>query len=111
MAWHAAPNPLARQARPLRLAILNAMTKVQLTLPLSRTLTDADFVSISRMHSVYGFMAVRFKPASNELFIEYDASRLTSKEVRASLEEHGLPVAAPPSPQAPPSRPADIAAG
>ena len=87
------------------------MTKVQLTLPLARTLTDANFVSISRMHSVYGFNIVRFKPATNELFIEYDASRLTSKEVRASLEEHGLPLAIPPTSDAPPSKPADLAAG
>jgi hypothetical protein len=75
--------------------MLNAMTKVQITFPLARPLTDPDFVSISRMHSVYGFMAVRFKPASNELFIEYDASRLSPKEVRASLEEHGLPLSDP----------------
>lgn len=83
------------QTRAGALAILNAMTKVQLTFPLARTLTDADFVNISRMHSVYGFMAVRFKPATNELFVEYDASRLNPKEVRASLEEHGLPVSPP----------------
>jgi hypothetical protein len=77
--------------------MLNPMTKVQLTFPLARPLIDPDFVSISRMHSVYGFFAVRFKPANNQLFVEYDASRLSPKEVRASLEEHGLPVAPPAS--------------
>jgi hypothetical protein len=87
------------------------MTKVQLTFPLSRQLTDADLVSISRMHSVYGFLAVRLKPAASQLFVEYDASRLSPKEVRASLEEHGLPIATPPAPQPTPAKPAEPAAG
>ena len=69
------------------------MTKVQTRFKLARALTEPDFVSISRMHSVYGFFAVRLKPSENELFVEYDASRLTPKEVRASLEQHGLPLA------------------
>lgn len=76
------------------------MTKVQLTFQFSRPLTEDDYVSISRMHSVYGFMAVRLKPGP-ELFIEYDASRLSPKEVRASLEQNGLPL----SPAEPPNAP------
>lgn len=70
------------------------MTKVQITFKLARPLNEPDLVSISRMHSVYGFMLVRLKPDTNELFVEYDASRLSPKEVRASLEEHGLPLVA-----------------
>jgi hypothetical protein len=77
------------------------MTKVQLTFKFSRPLEESDLVSISRMHSVYGFFAVRLNPSTQDLFVEYDASRLTPKEVRASLEEHGLPVA----PQAAPRPP------
>jgi hypothetical protein len=76
------------------------MTKVQVTFPLSRPLTESDLVSISHMHSVYGFLAVRLKPSGQELFIEYDASRLSRKEARASLEQNGLPIADPP-PNAP----------
>jgi hypothetical protein len=68
------------------------MTKVQLRLKLTRALTDKDLESISRMHAVYGFLAVRLRPSGDELFVEYDASRLSSKEVQASLEEHGIPV-------------------
>lgn len=68
------------------------MTKVQLTYTFSRPLTEDDLVSISRMHSVYGFFAVRLKPSGDALFVEYDASRLSPKEVRASLEQHGLPL-------------------
>jgi hypothetical protein len=53
------------------------------------------------MHSVYGFLALRLVPSGDGLFVEYDASRLTPKEVRASLEEHGIPLDNPPAPQAP----------
>lgn len=87
------------------------MTKVQLTFPLARPLTDADLVGISRMHSIYGFLAVRLKPAANQLFVEYDASRLSLKDVRTSLEEHGLPIAPPTAPTSPPANPAEPAAG
>ena len=69
------------------------MTKVQTSFKLSRQLSEPELVSISRMHSVYGFLAVRLKPSQDELFVEYDASRLTPKETRASLEEHGIPLA------------------
>lgn len=82
-------------------AILNAMTKVQITFKLARPLNEPDLVSISRMHSVYGFMMVRWKPESNELFVEYDASRLSPKEIRASLQEHGLPLTLPEPPREP----------
>lgn len=68
------------------------MTKVQITFKLSRPLNEADLVNISRMHSVYGFIIVRWKPEANDLFVEYDASRLSTAEVRGSLEQHGLPL-------------------
>lgn len=68
------------------------MTKVQTTFQLSRALEDKDFENISRMHSVYGMFATRLQPSGDELFIEYDASRLSLKEVRGTLEQHGLPI-------------------
>ncbi len=77
------------------------MTKVQLTFRFSRPLTEDDLVSISRMPAVYGFLMVRLRPSQDELFVEYDASRLSPKEVRASLEEHGIPLAPPASPKPP----------
>ncbi len=79
------------------------MTKVQIKFKLSRALSEPDLVSISRMHSVYGFNAVRLNQAASELLIEYDASRLSRKEVRASLEQHGLPVVFEPSPASVPA--------
>lgn len=82
------------------------MTKVQVTFPLTRPLTDTDLNRISHMHSVYGFNAVRLKPSGDALFVEYDASRLTPKEVRGSLEKNGLPIGPPvPPPEVPKPEP------
>ncbi|MBV8071164.1 MAG: hypothetical protein JO270_14745 [Acidobacteriaceae bacterium] len=68
------------------------MTKVQATFKLTRPLTDDDLKQISHMHSVYGFMAVRVAPSGQELFVEYDFSRLSEKEVLGSLQQNGIPV-------------------
>lgn len=67
------------------------MTKVQTTFKLSRELDEKDLKNINRVHAVYGFFAARVQPG-NQLFVEYDAARLSLKEVRGTLEEHGLPV-------------------
>jgi len=68
------------------------MTKVQATLKLSRHLTDNDLKNISRIHSIYGILAARVLPSGDELFVEYDASRLSRKDVKGILDEHGLPL-------------------
>ncbi|HZS54174.1 MAG TPA: hypothetical protein VFA65_07205 [Bryobacteraceae bacterium] len=68
------------------------MTKVQCTFKLSRELNDEELKKISRIHAVYGILAVRLMPAE-QLFIEYDASRLTPKEVEGTLDENGIPLA------------------
>ena len=82
--------------------MLRPMTKVQTTFQLSRPLNDTDAARIARIHSVYGFLAVRLAGSGDKLFVEYDASRLTPKEVRGSLEQNGLPLASPvQSPDAP----------
>lgn len=69
------------------------MTKVQTTFKLSRPLTDEDLKSVAHVHAVYGMFAVRVSPGGDELFVEYDASRLSLKEVRGTLGENGLPIA------------------
>ena len=68
------------------------MTKVQITLKLSRALTDAELNEISRMHSVYGLFLTRVLPSGDGIFVEYDASRLSPKEVRGAFEQHGFPL-------------------
>lgn len=69
------------------------MTKVDVSLKLSRRLGDHDLNNISRVHSVYGMLTVRVLPSGDELFVEYDASRLSVKDVRGTLEQHGIPLA------------------
>lgn len=63
-----------------------------MTVSLSRPLVEKDFESIARVHAVYGMLAARLLPASDKLFLEYDASRLTSSEVRGTLAENGIPI-------------------
>lgn len=67
------------------------MTKVQTTFRLARELGDQELRNIARLHTVYGFFATRVLP-SNELFVEYDASRLSPDEVRGTVERHGIPI-------------------
>ena len=69
------------------------MTKVQTTFKLSRALGDQDLEQVSRIHAVYGMLATRLLPSGQELFVEYDAARLSILEVRGTLEKHGLPLA------------------
>jgi hypothetical protein len=68
------------------------MTKVQATFKLSRALTDDDLKRIAHIHAVYGFLAVRLVASGQELFVEYDFSRLSEKEVLESLHGNGIPV-------------------
>jgi hypothetical protein len=68
------------------------MTKVQRTFKLSRELNDQELKKIAHIHAVYGILAARLTP-SDGLFIEYDASRLSPKEVEGTLEENGIPLA------------------
>ncbi len=69
------------------------MTKVQTTFKLSRMLNDQDLQTVSKVPSVYGLFMTRVLPSGEELFVEYDASRLSLKEVRGTLEQKGLPLA------------------
>jgi hypothetical protein len=68
------------------------MTKVQTRFKVVRALTDSDLENISRVHTVYGIFAARLQASGDQLFIEYDASRLSLNEVREMLEQHGLPI-------------------
>jgi len=68
------------------------MTKVQLQYDLTRPLTDSDAGRVADVHSWYGIMRVQLGPAMDKLAVEYDASRLTEKDVEAVLQRFGLPV-------------------
>ncbi|MBV8553679.1 MAG: hypothetical protein JOY54_20465 [Acidobacteriaceae bacterium] len=68
------------------------MTKVQTKVKLSRPLVEEDLGNIARVHAVFGFLAVRVSASGDELFVEYDYSRLSLNDVRGSLQEHGIPI-------------------
>jgi len=68
------------------------MTKVQLEYDLVRPLTNADSSKVADVHSWYGMLRVRPTPAMDKLNVEYDASRLTEKDVEAVLQRFGLPI-------------------
>lgn len=67
------------------------MTKVQTNFKLARELNDRELKSLSHLHAVYGILAARVL-ASHELFVEYDASRLSQNDVRGAVEQHGIPI-------------------
>jgi allophanate hydrolase subunit 1 len=68
------------------------MTKVQLEYDLVRPLTDHDAAAIADVHSWYGMQRVQLAPSLDRLLVEYDASRLSEKDVEAVLQRFGLPI-------------------
>jgi hypothetical protein len=68
------------------------MTKLQLEYELERPLNDDDAVAIADIHSVYGFVRVTLAPSMDRITVEYDASRLSEKDVEAWLMRYGLPI-------------------
>jgi hypothetical protein len=68
------------------------MTKVQLEYDLIRPLTDADASGLADVHSWYGIQRVQLAPSLDKLLVEYDASRLSEKDVEAVLFRFKLPI-------------------
>jgi hypothetical protein len=68
------------------------LTKVTLHYDLARPLTDADLANISNVHSTYGIVRVQVAPSLDKITVDYDASRLSKRDVEAELLRHGIPV-------------------
>jgi hypothetical protein len=68
------------------------MTKVQLQYDLARPLTDHDAAAIGDVNSCYGIERVQLAPSLDRLLVEFDASRLSEKDVEAVLQRFGLPI-------------------
>jgi len=68
------------------------MTKVQLEYDLERPLTDDDANGVADAHSWYGILRVQLAPSLDKLAVEYDASRLSEKDVEAVLHRFHLPI-------------------
>ena len=56
------------------------------------TLTDADASAIANVHSWYGITRVRVAPDIKAVDVEYDASRLSEKDVEETLVRFGIPI-------------------
>lgn len=72
------------------------MTKVQLHYELLRRLTDADAEGVANVHAYYGIMRVYVAPSLDRITVDYDASRLSEKDVRAALIRYNVPIKAEP---------------
>jgi hypothetical protein len=68
------------------------MTKVQLEYPLVRPLADADAQAFANVHSWYGIMRVKLAPSLDRVSVEYDASRLSEKDVEDVLHRFAIPI-------------------
>lgn len=68
------------------------MTKIDIHYDLQRPLTDADAPAIANVHSWYGMARVRIAPGMKAVDVEYDASRLSEKEVESVLIRFGIPI-------------------
>jgi hypothetical protein len=68
------------------------MTKVQIRFRLERPLDDQAMPRIAAAHSIYGILRIQAAEASNEIVVDYDASRLGTEDVGAALKRRGIPV-------------------
>lgn len=68
------------------------MTKVQLDYDLERPLTDDDETGVADAHSWYGILRVQVAASLDKLSVEYDASRLSEKDVEAVLHRFRVPI-------------------
>jgi hypothetical protein len=68
------------------------MTKVELHYDLLRPLDENLAEQIARLHAVYGMVRVRPNSTMDKLVVDYDASRLSEKDVETVLQKHGIPI-------------------
>lgn len=68
------------------------MTKITLQYPLIRKLDDTDLDSVSNLHSVYGLSRVQVAPSLDSVIVDYDATRMSGKDVESVLYRFGIPI-------------------
>ncbi len=68
------------------------MTSVELHYDLVRPLTDDDSKAFADVHSWYGMTRVKLAPTLDKIDVQFDASRLTEKEVESVLVRFGIPI-------------------
>jgi allophanate hydrolase subunit 1 len=68
------------------------MTKVQTRFHLQKPLDDSSLNNLAAANAIYGIYRLKLSPAMDELFVEYDATRLRPAEVESALAGVGLPL-------------------
>jgi allophanate hydrolase subunit 1 len=71
------------------------MTKVQTRFRLEKPLDDSSLNHLAAANAIYGIHRLKLSPAMDELFVEYDATRLRPAEVEYALASAGVPIASP----------------
>jgi hypothetical protein len=66
------------------------MTFLKTRYKLKKELTPGNFEHLSRLSTVYGIRGLSFE--SQDLIVEYDASRIHAAEVLAQIRGAGIPV-------------------
>src|SRR5438034_11057937 len=72
--------------------MVKVVTKIQTRFRLQRPLGDASLNSLAAAHAIYGIYKLKLSPALDELFVEYDATRLRPAEVESALAAAGIPI-------------------
>ena len=68
------------------------MTKVQLPFALTAPLNEATLNQLPAVYEIYGILRINIEPGGEKLTVEYDATRLTPKDVEAVLAKAGVPL-------------------
>jgi ribosomal 30S subunit maturation factor RimM len=66
------------------------MTKVQVRYGLARPLDESLLGRIADLHGIYGML--RVAPTLEGLTVEFDASRLSERDVEGHLRRAGIPI-------------------
>ena len=68
------------------------MTRVELPFALTAPLDEAVMNRLDQVHEIYGVLRINVEPGGQKLTVEYDATRLTTKDVEAVLARAGVPL-------------------
>jgi hypothetical protein len=68
------------------------MTKVQLPFALAAPLDEATMHRIPSIYEIYGILRIVVEPGGQKLTVEYDATRLSPKDLEAVLARAGIPL-------------------
>jgi hypothetical protein len=68
------------------------MTKVDLQFDLVRKLEDADAEAVGRVNGYFGVERVQIAKSLDKITVEYDASRLSRRDLEGALVRYGVPI-------------------